>query len=305
MQVEDVARVGLAARRTAQDQRHLAVGDGLFRQVVVNDQRIAARVAEIFADRGARERREILQCGRVGGRGGYDDRVVHGAFLPQGVDQRGYRRALLADGHIDAVNRFARVEVRFLVQDRVDRDRGFSGLAVADDQFALSAADRNHRVDRLESGLQRLVHRLAEDDAGGLAFERHFGRFAADQSESVERLAQRVDDAAEHSFAHLDRGDAARTFDGVALLDAVGGAQQHDADVVLLEVHHHGFDAVVELEQFVGLGVLQSVDAGHAVAHFEHGTHFVEPQVGIDPLELHPQYVRYFAWFDIFRHSRS
>lgn len=96
-----------------------------------------------------------------------------------------------------------------------------------------------------------------------------------------------------------------RTFDGVALLDAVGGAQQHDADVVLLEVHHHGFDAVVELEQFVGLGVLQSVDAGHAVAHFEHGTHFVEPQVGIDPLELHPQYVRYFAWFDIFRHSRS
>ena len=36
VQVEDVARVGLAARRTAQQQRHLAVGDGLLGEVVVD-----------------------------------------------------------------------------------------------------------------------------------------------------------------------------------------------------------------------------------------------------------------------------
>jgi hypothetical protein len=37
------------------------------------------------------------------------------------------------------------------------RRRGLAGLAVADDQLALAAADRDHRVDRLDAGLQRLV----------------------------------------------------------------------------------------------------------------------------------------------------
>src|ERR1700754_2698248 len=43
-----------------------------------------------------------------------------------------------------------------VVDDRVERDRRLAGLAVADDQLALAAADRDHRVDRLEAGLHRL-----------------------------------------------------------------------------------------------------------------------------------------------------
>ncbi len=34
-----------------------------------------------------------------------------------------------------------------LIDDRVENNRGLAGLPVADDQFALSATDRNHRVD--------------------------------------------------------------------------------------------------------------------------------------------------------------
>ncbi len=37
MQVEHVAGIGLAARRAAQQQRHLAVGDGLLGEIVVED----------------------------------------------------------------------------------------------------------------------------------------------------------------------------------------------------------------------------------------------------------------------------
>ena len=36
VQVEDVARIGFAARRAAQQQRHLAVGDGLLGEVVID-----------------------------------------------------------------------------------------------------------------------------------------------------------------------------------------------------------------------------------------------------------------------------
>jgi hypothetical protein len=40
VQVEDVAGVGLAARRAAQQQRHLAVGVGVLGQVVIHAQRV-------------------------------------------------------------------------------------------------------------------------------------------------------------------------------------------------------------------------------------------------------------------------
>jgi hypothetical protein len=47
--VEHVARVGLAARRAAQQQRELAVGDGLLRQIVVDDERVAAALSRKYS----------------------------------------------------------------------------------------------------------------------------------------------------------------------------------------------------------------------------------------------------------------
>jgi hypothetical protein len=58
-----------------------------------------------------------------------------------------------------------------LVDDRVDRDRGLARLTVADDQLALPTTDRDHAVDRLDAGLERLVHRLTCGHAGGLHLE--------------------------------------------------------------------------------------------------------------------------------------
>ena len=52
-----------------------------------------------------------------------------------------------------------------LVDDRVHRHGRLARLAIADDQLALAAADRHHAVNRLESGLHRLAHRLAIHDA--------------------------------------------------------------------------------------------------------------------------------------------
>ena len=80
--------------------------------------------------------------------------------------------------------------------------------AVADDELALATADRGHRVDRLDAGLQRLVHRLALHDAGRLQLERATG-LGLDLAEAVDRLAERVDDAAEEGVADGDREDLA------------------------------------------------------------------------------------------------
>mmetsp|Transcript_24932 Transcript_24932/g.52180 ORF Transcript_24932/g.52180 Transcript_24932/m.52180 type:complete len:380 (+) Transcript_24932:270-1409(+) len=60
VQVEDVAGVGLATGRAAEQQRHLAVGDGLLGQVVEDDEGVHAVVAEVLANGAAGVRREEL-----------------------------------------------------------------------------------------------------------------------------------------------------------------------------------------------------------------------------------------------------
>ena len=166
VQVEHVARIGFAARRAAQQQRHLAIGDRLLGQIVVDDQRVHAVVAEVLAHRAAGERREELHRRGVGGGGGDDDRIFQRAVLFEHLDELRDGRALLADGDIDAIELgvlVVAVVEGLLVEDRVERDRGLAGLAVADDQLALAAADRDQRVDRLEAGRHRLVHAICAE----------------------------------------------------------------------------------------------------------------------------------------------
>src|SRR3546814_4122553 len=94
----------------------------------------------------------------------------------QYLHELGDAGALLADGDVDAVELLRLVVAlvdRLLIDDGVERDGGLAGLAVADDELALAAADRDQRVDRLEAGLHRLVHRLARDAARRLRSEEH------------------------------------------------------------------------------------------------------------------------------------
>ena len=126
-----------------------------------------AVVTEILAHRAAGIRRQELHRCRLRCRRGDDDRILQRAVVFQRLDQVGDGRALLADGDVDAVQlfRFVRAGVGgLLVQDRVEGDGALSGLAVADDQLTLAAADRHQGVDGLQARLHRLGHRLARDD---------------------------------------------------------------------------------------------------------------------------------------------
>ena len=167
VQIEDVARVRLAARRAAQQQRELAIGDGVLREIVVDAERVALGVAEVLAHRDAGVRRDVLQRRRLGGGGDDDGRVLHRARVLEDLHHLRHRRALLADRDVEAED-----VLPLLVDDRVDADRGLAGAAVADDELALAAADRDHRVDGLEPGLERLLDRAAVDHAGRVALDR-------------------------------------------------------------------------------------------------------------------------------------
>ena len=165
------------------------------------------------------------------------------------------------------------------------RDRGLAGAAVADDQLALAAADRDHRVDRLEARLQRLRDGLALDHAGGLELERAPLR-RLDRPLAVERIAERVDDAAEHPLADRHAHHLARAADRLAFLDELPLTEERDPDVVLLEVERDPDDAVLELEPLERDAVLEAVDAGDAVTDLQHRADL--GQVRLDVVLLDP-----------------
>ena len=220
-------------------------------------------------------------------------------MLLQRLHESSHRGGFLADGHIDTVDRLAGIVEALLVDDGIDGDGGLARLAVSDDELTLSAPDGNHRVDSLQTCLQRLLHRLAVDDARGLTVERHLERvLQVYLTLAVDGLSERIDDAAQHIVVHTDTGDAAGALHHHTLFDARRRAQQHAAHIVLLEVHHDGHRAVFKLQQLAGLGIAQTVDTGSAVADGKHGAHLIELLCIADALQLVEQHLTDFAWFD-------
>jgi len=155
----------------------------------------------------------------------------------------------------------------------VERHRGLPRLAVADDQLALAAADRHHRIDRLQAGLQRLFHRHAIHDAGRETLD---GRklLRDDGSLAVDRLPERVDHPAEQLFADRHRDDATGALHQVAFLDLLEFAEEHRADALFFEVERDPEHAVREFEHLAGHRVLDAVHARDPVADRNDAAHF-------------------------------
>ena len=259
MQVEHVTGIGFATRRAAQQQRNLTISHGLLGQIVVHDQRVFTAVAEVLAHGAARIRRDVLHCRRFRCGGGNDDGVCHGAVLFQLAHHVGHRAGLLADRDVDALNAGT-----LLVDDGVDGQRGLAGLAVADDQLALAAADRDHRVDCLVTGLHRLRHRLAPDHARRDLFHRRAG-FGGDRALAVDGLAQRVHHATEQLRTDRHFQNAPGGLGGVAFTQVLVCTQHHGADRVAFQIERQCEGVVRQFDHFASHHVRQPVHAHDAV----------------------------------------
>src|SRR5580658_831878 len=210
VEIEHVARERFAAWRAAKQQGNFAIGLRVFGKIVVKRDGVALGVAKIFAHGARGVGGDVLHRGWFGSGRGDDDRVVHRAGFGQNFDDLCNRRTLLADRAVDADQVDA-----LLVDDGVEDDRGFAGLPVADDQLALAAADRNHRVDGLDAGLHGFANRLAIENAGSDFFQR-IALLGLNGTFTVERFAERADHAADQRFADRHGHDRVRALDGVA-----------------------------------------------------------------------------------------
>ena len=266
MQVEHVTRVGLATRRATKQQRNLAIRLGLLGEVVVHDEGVLALFHPVLTHRASGVWRQVLErCGVARWRRNHHG-VFHRAVLTQRLHGLGNGRTLLTDCHVNALH-----TQTLLVEDGVDGNGGLAGFAVADDQFALSATNRGHRVDGLDARLQRLVHGLATHDARGLNF--HATHLcASDVTLAIDWHTECVHDATEHGVPNGNRQDSARGLHRLLLFDAVSVAQHNDADGIFVEVQRQTHAAVFKLEQLVHCAVWQATDACDTVTDFRYAT---------------------------------
>src|SRR5690242_11250045 len=105
----------------------------MLRKIVVDAERMPAAVAKILADGAARIGSDVLHGRGIGGGGGNDNRIFHRAVFFKRSHYLRNGRPLLSDSDVNADHVAA-----LLIDDGVENDGGFSGLAIADDQLALA-----------------------------------------------------------------------------------------------------------------------------------------------------------------------
>ncbi len=202
-------------------------------------------------------------------------------------------RALLADGAVDADQ-----VVLGVVDDGVEQDGGLAGLAVADDELALAAADGDHGVNGLEAGGHGLAHGLAVNDAGGEALDgKRFG--GGDGALVVNGHAERVDYAADQGRADRDGENFAGALDLFAFLELGVVAENDGANLILFKREGEAGNAVGEAEQLASHDFVEAVDAGDAVTERGDGADFVDLDLGVVVRDLVAKELRDFVCFDL------
>ncbi len=128
----------------------------MFREVVIDNKRVAARVHKVLANSCTSKRREVLHRSWRRSAGVDNNRVLHRASLFKlGNEARGLT-FFLADRHVDA-NRTRFFRLGFLVENGVYGNSCLAGVPVANNKLALTATDRDHRVDSFDAGVQWLI----------------------------------------------------------------------------------------------------------------------------------------------------
>src|SRR3989344_4241789 len=187
--------------------------------------------------------------------------TVPGIAAQELANHVGDGRLFLTDGYVDAENAAV-----LLVDDRVDRQSGFTDLTVTDDQLTLATADRDHGIDSLVASLYRLVYRLTPDHAWSNFLDR-VGLGVAQWTFAVNRVTQCVDYATQQFLTNWNFEDAAGALGAHAFSQRLVCAQNNGTYGVLLQVEGHTVNAARKLDHLAVHDVGQTVNPHDAVRY--------------------------------------
>ena len=184
------------------------------------------------------------------------------------------RRCFLTDGYIDTIYRRACLIETLLVDDGIHCDGSLTGLTVTDDQLTLSTSDREHGVDRQDTGLHRNTDRFSLNNTRCFSFYRIVVVFFY-SSLSVDRLAQRVDNSADKSFTDRDSGFLFRTYHTGTFFDSCIFTEQDTSDGILTDILNHSFFAVFKSYDLAVHRMIDSIDRCDSVTDTDNLTGFL------------------------------
>ena len=257
----------------------------MFGEVIINNEDVFALMHEVFSDGYTRVWCEVLHRGTFGCAGMNDDGVIHSAGLFQFFIYTDNVGVFLSDGYVNADN-----VLTLLVQDGIDADSRLTSTTVADDQFALAAANRNHGVNGFQTCLQRYINWLSVSNAR--CFDFNVAIFVGfDRSLSVDWLSERVYYASDNCIAYRNLHQVTCSLNNVAFLNGFGATQKNGTYVAFFQVECHAVYAVRKFEQFAGHAILKAVHMGNAIADFKNRTYFIDIEV-------------YFVVFNLFFNDR-
>mmetsp|Transcript_34403 Transcript_34403/g.111957 ORF Transcript_34403/g.111957 Transcript_34403/m.111957 type:complete len:320 (+) Transcript_34403:990-1949(+) len=231
-----------------------------------------AVVAEVLGHGAAGVRRKELQRGSIRGRRGHNGGVLQAVVLTQDFEELCHSGTLLADGNVEAIQvvlLIRRIIDGLLVEDRVDGNGSLACLTITDNELSLTTANRDQAVHSLQARGHGLVHALPRDDARRLELDTP-PRLGQDGALAINRHAKGIDHASEQLGADGHVDDGAGALHTVALDDGAIVAEDHDTNVVGLQVQCHALQTAGELDHLSGLDALQAVDTGDTVADAEH-----------------------------------
>ena len=220
VEVEDISWVGLTSWWATEEQGHLTVGNGLLGQIVEDDDGVLAVVTEPLTHGGTGEGSNVLKWSGLGSGGGNDDGVLHGVVLLKGLDELGDGGTLLSDSDVHTVELLAlvvSVVPTLLVKHGIEGNSGLSGLAITNDQLALTTSDRNHGINGLESGLDGLVDGVTWENTWSLKLGTTL-LLGVEWSLSINWVSESINDTAEKLWSdwNIDLWCVSRGKGGIA-----------------------------------------------------------------------------------------
>jgi len=270
VKVEHVSGVSLTSRGTAEEEGHLTVSYGLLGEVIVENHGVHAVVTEVFSDGGTSVRSQELKRSRVGGSGRNNAGEGKGVVLFEHTSELSYGGTLLSNSYVHAVEfvllSSARNVGTTLVNKGVQGNGSLAGLTVTNDKLTLTTADGNEGVYSLEAGVHGLVHRATGHDTRGLDFYTGAAT-GVEGSFAVNGFGKAVNHTS-HQFASYGHvHNRSGTLDSGSLEDFTIITEDHNTDVVGIEVKGHTLNATREFNHFACFAVAKAVHTGDTVTN--------------------------------------
>ena len=286
MQIEYIARICLTSWRPAEQQGHSTVCSCVLSQVIVYAEAVTALallvllVHEILSHGNTGIRSQVLQRRRLSSGSSYHDGILHGTCILKSLYYTGYGRSLLTDSHINADTVLA-----LLVQNGIYSNRSLTSTAVTDNQLALAAADWYQGIQCLDTGLQRLMYRLSVCNTRSVELYRT-GFRSVDRTLAINRTAQGIYNAANHSLAYWNLHDSAGSLYLGTFLNLGLATENNGTDVILLQVQNQAIYIVTKIQQLTCHSLVQAVDMGDAVTDFDNSANLINIQINSIILDL-------------------